>query len=132
MEIKRYPFPESPIVTMGVGGIARSGIAYLQTPPMPCSASYNTGDTATINVTVSGGTPNYTYRLYVDGVLKDTFGPTNSTSHVFNYTFTSAGSYTVKVEVTDSCPSGAKVADKTCSVTVSTPCTTPTVDFTMS
>lgn len=89
----------------------------------------------TAQITTPGTSP-YVYKLYVDGILEQTYpttGTTTDTSHIFTHTFSEApGSHTYRVDVIDSCPTGALIGTKSCIVAIQsvTGCTTPIVSVT--
>jgi len=66
-----------------------------------------------ITLTATGGVPNYTYRLLLDGTQIATAGPTANTSNIFNYTFNQAvGAHTLSGEITDSCATPQTSSDQ--------------------
>ena len=98
------------------GGIPKLGTAV-------CGGPYvqNTSKTLTGSVT-SGGTAPFTYTWTITpptGAAETYSGATKA------YTFAQAGTYTVKLNVTDSCPTGGLTDSATCSVIVTAPCVTP-------
>lgn len=72
--------------------------------PFGCNVPAVTGTVGTsvaFSVTVSGGTPNYTYVInYGDSTPNDT-STTSSTSATFNHIYSAPGTYSVTVTVTD-------------------------------
>lgn len=83
-----------------------------------CPSIVTTGGTLTLSTTVTSGTAPYVYHWSVtkpDGTID-----TSLTGSSNSYTFTTNGSYTVSVNVTDSCASGAKTSNTdSCVITVS-------------
>lgn len=75
----------------------------------PASASIDLGQSQSFTSTVSGGISPYTYQWYLNGVLQ-------GTSSTWTFTPSSAGSYTVYLNVTDN--TGAKVESNVASVSV--------------
>jgi hypothetical protein len=73
----------------------------------PASVTMNLGESQLFTSSVSGGAPPYTYQWYLNGVLQGT----NST---WTFTGSSAGSYTVYVEVTDG--TGAQTTSNTATI----------------
>lgn len=62
------------------------------------------GTSHDVTLTASGGTPNYTYTLLLDGVVKASAGPISSTSYTFSVVFgESVGSHILRGEIVDSC-----------------------------
>ncbi len=72
--------------------------------PFGCNVPAVTGTVGTavaFTVTLTGGTPNYTYVInYGDGSPNDT-ATTSSSSATFNHIYSAAGTYSVTVTVTD-------------------------------
>lgn len=92
----------------------------------PSSGEMLVGSPTTFSTSVSGAGGTQTYKWYVNDVEQS--GQTSST---FGFTPTEAGSYAVKVEVTDDCTRSATANMTTCnsptisSLTVSSDTTTP-------
>lgn len=92
----------------------------------PSSGEMLVGSPTTFSTSVSGAGGTQTYKWYVNDVEQS--GQTSST---FGFTPTEAGSYAVKVEVTDDCTSSATANMTACnsptisSLTVSSETTTP-------
>ena len=86
-----------------------------------CPTSITQGTSRTITVArdaAKPGTPPYTYKWFLDGTEKGTYGPTADTSHTFSHTFSeAAGSHTIKGKITDSCAT-AKTDDESCTINI--------------
>jgi len=89
-----------------------------------CGGPYiqNSSHTLTGSVT-SGGTAPFTYTWTI--TKPDATTEPVKTGAVQTYVFAQAGTYTVKLNVTDSCPTGGLTDSATCSVIVTAPCVTP-------
>jgi len=94
----------------------------VMSPTASCPTNIMQGTTHTIRVErdpTKTGTPDYVYKWYLDGTLKETYptsGKTSDTSHTFTYTFNEAvGSHTIKGEITDSCN---KTSTEQCTITI--------------
>lgn len=110
--------------------------------PATCpTTAISQNTTKDITVTVSGGQPNYVYKLYKGpsgGTLSlwqqyPVTGNIADTSHVFTgMAFSdSPGTYTIKGEATDSCSPTAQVQSDQCNITISAPtCPTPIASIT--
>jgi len=71
------------------------------------------GTTQQITFTATGGQPNYTYKLLLDGNLIASAGPMASTSHTFSVAFNQAiGNHTLKGEIIDSCATPQTASDQ--------------------
>jgi hypothetical protein len=92
------------------------------------------GTTHNLTLNASGGQPNYTYKLLMDGSQIATYGPAPETSHTFSVTFNQAvGSHTLRGETTDSCSTGAQTAfDQCATFNILAPCTALGVTMTLS
>lgn len=93
------------------------GLATCKGATCPCSIV--TGSILTLSTSVSSGTAPFTYHWSVtkpDGTID-----TSLTGASNQYTFATTGNYTVSVNVTDSCTSGAKTSNTdSCVITAST------------
>lgn len=98
--------------------------------PATCVGTVVQGTTKTnLTMTGSGGTPPYKYEWIVDGAVLQTFTGQTGTktfSHAFNE---SVGAHVYKARITDSCPTGAKVAEDLCTITIQPLCTLPTISM---
>ena len=106
-------------VTDNTGLIAESNIAFVTVNPSlsvnvsPTSVVMDVGDSQLFTSSVTGGAGPYSYQWYLAKVLVS-----DATNTTWTFTPTSAGSYTVYVEVTDSV--GAQATYNTVNVTVNT------------
>lgn len=94
------------------------------------------GTSHSIAVNASGGVSPYIYKLYIGGVVAETFPATGTTtvlSHTFTHIFNEPiGLLAVKGEVLDSCTPTAQVMSDSCNVTiVSPPCPALTATMTI-
>ena len=91
------------------GGVLKLGTA-------TCGGPYiqNTAHTLTGSIT-SGGTAPFTYAWTI--TKPDATKETKDVAS-FSYTFAQVGTYTIRLDVSDSCAGGAKTDFSTCSVTV--------------
>jgi len=81
------------------------------------------GTTHAVTLTATGGVPNYTYRLLLDGSQIATAGPIADTSQTFNYTFDQAvGAHILKGEITDSCSTPQTSSDQCTIFNIIAPC----------
>lgn len=88
------------------------------------ASTVTAGSAVTLKTVVSGGTANYTYKYYVNGTVVST-KTSSSTTSSYSWTPSTAGTYTLKVTVTDA---NSNTVTKTISnYTVTEPSTT-TVD----
>jgi len=71
------------------------------------------GTTHAVTLTATGGVPDYTYRLLLDGSQIATAGPIAGTSQTFDYKFDQAvGAHILKGEITDSCSTPQTSSDQ--------------------
>ena len=104
-------------VTDNVGTTAKSNTANVTVNPQltvsisPHSTTITLGQSVLFTSTVSGGTPPYSYQWYLNGAPVS-----GATSASWTFTPTSAGSYTVYINVTDNV--GVTVQSNTASVAV--------------
>lgn len=92
---------------------------FMSLGPHVCPSSIQKGTTKSINMSVTGGTPPFIYRLYADDVLKLSAGPKPETSHTFDYTFDEiVGSHIYKGELVDSCPTGPQTDTSSCTLDI--------------
>jgi hypothetical protein len=115
--------PTSPVVYNDMVFVASAaGVLYAFGPPFvppfsvsicPFSVEMNVGQSQVYRSSVIGGTPPYTFQWYLDGV------PVSGAADAsWTFTPTSAGSYTVYLEVTDSLGTVATSTDASLSVSV--------------
>jgi plastocyanin len=86
----------SPANTVTSNTATVSVSASLSVTVSPGLNGLDVGQSVTFTSTVSGGTSPYSYKWYLNGVLNS-----SATGYSWTYTFTSSGSYTVYVKVTD-------------------------------
>lgn len=86
------------------------------------------GTTHNVTLTATGGTPNYTYRLLLDGTQIATAGPIAATSQVFPVKFDQAvGAHTLRGEITDSCTTPQTSGDQCTTFNITAPPTLTTI-----
>ncbi len=100
--------------------------------PASCPTSIVQGTTKPITIAGTGGTPPYRYQFFINNILyKDVLGQTGP--YTWNKEFgENPGTYTLKVRLTDSCSSGAKVVEDSCTITITAPPPPPLVCGTQS
>ncbi len=111
----------------------RQGYRLEDMSPATCPTSIIQG-TIKSNITIAhtGGTPPYTFKFYVDEVVKVSSIPVANTTWGLEYTFSeTVGSHVYKGEVTDSCATGAKVVSDSCTITIVAACATPAITLTI-
>lgn len=102
-------------------GSAKAGMLKLGTAA--CGGPYVQNSTHTLTGSVvSGGTAPFTYTWTI---TPPTGSPVTLTGAVQQYQFTQAGIYGVSLQVSDSCPGGAKTDSASCQVTITPACVDP-------
>ncbi len=102
--------------------------------PATCPASIVQGTLKPCMLNLStAGTPPYTCKFYVDGVVKVSLGGITVMPWGFGYVFAETpGPHVCKGELTDSCATGAKVVSSDpCTITIVAPCPDPVVALTI-
>lgn len=134
-QMKRMPIDE--IVTAYKNGYGLScnaceGKSIVGLNPASCPTSIVQGTTKTITVAVTtAGTPPYTPKFYIDGVLKTITATWDTVNNRFTFPWTfseTITSHAYATEVVDSCVTGAKTSNRdTCTISIIAPCATPAV-----
>jgi outer membrane protein assembly factor BamB len=108
-----YPVVYDDVVFVGLGSFYAFGRYPFSLSIWPSSVEMNVGQSQAFSSRVIGGTPPYTFQWYLDGAAVS-----GATDASWAFTPTSAGSYTVYLEVTDSLGNLATSTDASVSVTV--------------
>lgn len=86
--------------------------------PASCPSSIYQGTMKPVNVTINGGTAPFNWSWKADGIEKIT-GTNATNSFIINYTFSEAvGSHVYRLDVSDSCPTGALTASDQCTINI--------------
>jgi len=94
LKVADSAFPAANIVKSNNATVSVS--SSLSVTVSPGLAGLDVGQSVTFTSAVSGGTLPYSYQWYLNGILQ-----TGATGSSWTYTFTSSGSYTVYLKVTD-------------------------------
>lgn len=107
----------------GKAGAKAAGNGMVKLGTATCGGPYlqNSSHTMTGSIT-SGGTAPFTYTWTITKPDTTTETLTGASQP---YTFAQTGTYGIRLDVSDSCPGGAKTDFSTCSVTVSATCPDP-------